>query len=120
VLLADVNGSMELAEQVDPEVWPHIVGRLRDKVYAVYSTASERGSTMAVRLNITMDPNLYQRLKRELPAKQISRFINDAVRAHLQPDRATLDAAYKAARKEAWRRDLAADWDVTETEGWPR
>ena len=49
-----------------------------------------------------------------------SRFINDAVRAHLHPDRATLDAAYKAARKEAWRKELAEDWDVTETEGWPR
>jgi len=75
---------------------------------------------MAVRLNITMDPVLYRRLKRELPAKGISRFINDAVRAHLHPDRATLDAAYKAAGKEAWRRELAADWDATETEGWPR
>jgi hypothetical protein len=75
---------------------------------------------MAVRLNITMDPVLYRRLKRELPAKGISRFINDAVRAHLHPDRATLDAVYKAAGKEAWRRELAADWDATETEGWPR
>jgi hypothetical protein len=36
---------------------------------------------MPVRLNITMDADLYERLKRELPAKPISRFINDAVRA---------------------------------------
>ena len=75
---------------------------------------------MPVRLNITMDADLYDRLKHELPAKGISRFINDAVRARLRPDRRTLDAAYKAARKEAWRRELAEDWDVTETEGWPR
>ena len=75
---------------------------------------------MAVRLNITMDTDLYQRLKRELPPKRISRFINDAVRARLHPDRATLDAAYKAARKEQWRKALDEDWAVTETEGWPR
>ena len=75
---------------------------------------------MTVRLNITMDAALYQRLKRELPAKRISRFINEAVRAHLHPDRRALDAAYKAAGKEAWRRELAADWASAETEGWPR
>jgi hypothetical protein len=38
---------------------------------------------VTVRLNITMDADLYQRLKRELPAKRISRFISDAVRAYL-------------------------------------
>jgi post-segregation antitoxin (ccd killing protein) len=75
---------------------------------------------MSVRLNITMDPDLYERLKRELPAKGISRFINEAVRAHLQPNRTTLDASYRAASKEGWRRELAEDWDATETEGWPR
>ena len=75
---------------------------------------------MPVRLNITMDADLYDRLKRELPAKGISRFINDAVRARLHPDRRTLDTAYKAARKEAWRKELVEEWDVTETEGWPR
>ena len=75
---------------------------------------------MAVRLNITMDTDLYQRLKRELPPKRISRFINDAVRARLHPDRATLDAAYKAARKEQWREALDEDWAVTETERWAR
>ena len=75
---------------------------------------------MPVRLNITMDAELYDRLKRELPAKGISRFINDAVRARLHPDRQTLDAAYKAARKEGWRKELAKDWGMTETAEWPR
>ena len=86
----------------------------------LYTVQHPKEVIVAVRLNITMDADLYQRLKRELPAKRISRFINDAVRAHLHPDRATLDAAYKAARKEAWRREVAEDWDVTETERWPR
>jgi len=34
---------------------------------------------MSVRLNITIDEDVYERLKNELPPKGISRFINDAV-----------------------------------------
>ncbi|HEY3204459.1 MAG TPA: hypothetical protein VGL03_12470 [Thermoanaerobaculia bacterium] len=75
---------------------------------------------MPVRLNITIDEDLYRRLKKELPAKGISSFIEDSVRARLFPDRRKLDAAYKAARKEHWREGLTADWVATETEGWPR
>ena len=74
---------------------------------------------MAVELNITMDEDLYQRLKKELPSRGISVFINDAVRALLQPDRQTLDAAYKTAREEPWRREITDDWQPTETEDWP-
>jgi hypothetical protein len=74
---------------------------------------------MVVRLNITIDEDLYRRLKKELPPKRISGFINEAVRARLQPDRATLDAAYKAARKEAFRAREAAAWRATEVDDWP-
>lgn len=74
---------------------------------------------MPARLNITMDPKLYRRLKEEVPPKKISMFIEAAVRAKLTPDPATLDAAYKAARKEPWRGRVAQDWRVTETNGWP-
>lgn len=45
----------------------------------------------------------HRRLKRELPAKGISRFINEAVRARLRPGRAELDKAYEAATREPWR-----------------
>jgi hypothetical protein len=74
---------------------------------------------MTVRLNITMDESLYRRLKRELPAKRISAFIEEAVRNRLRPGRRELDAAYAAARKESWRAEVADDWSATETEGWP-
>ena len=33
---------------------------------------------MPIRLNITIDKDVHERLKRELPAKGISRFINEA------------------------------------------
>jgi hypothetical protein len=73
---------------------------------------------MTVRLNIRMASALYKRLKRELPPKRISAFINDAVRARLLPDRRTLDEAYKAAAEETWRREVSADWSGT-AEDWP-
>lgn len=74
---------------------------------------------MTVRLNITMDEIIYARLKKEVRANGISAFITEAVRAKLRPDRPTLDAAYRAASKERWRRRLADDWSRTDTEGWP-
>lgn len=74
---------------------------------------------MSIRLNITMDEDLYHRLKKELPPKGISSFISEAVRARIHPDRRTLDRAYRAASKEKWRRKMEQDWKRTETEGWP-
>ena len=74
---------------------------------------------MSVRLNITIDEDVHERLKRELPAKGISRFINEAVRARLRPSREALDDAYKAASREGWRRAVAREWRATDTEGWP-
>ena len=41
------------------------------------------------------------------------------MRARLAPDRRTLDRAYKAVRKEKWRRQLAAEWASLDCEGWP-
>jgi hypothetical protein len=74
---------------------------------------------MPVRLNITIDEDIHQRLKDELPAKGISRFINEAVRARLRPGRDDLDRAYKAASRERWRKVEADDWRTTEMEDWP-
>lgn len=74
---------------------------------------------MPVRLNITMDEDVYRRLKRELPPKKISAFIEEAVRARLYPDRTALDISYGAARKERWRAELSSEWGLTETESWP-
>jgi post-segregation antitoxin (ccd killing protein) len=74
---------------------------------------------MPVRLNITIDEDLHERLKRELPPKGMSRFINEAIRARLRPSREALDEAYRAAACEQWRRSEVDDWSVTEVEDWP-
>jgi predicted CopG family antitoxin len=74
---------------------------------------------MPVRLNITIDEDVYQRLKRELPAKGISRFINEAIRARFRPSREALEKAYRAAARERWRKVERRDWGVTDVEDWP-
>jgi hypothetical protein len=74
---------------------------------------------MPVRLNITIDEDVHERLKRELPAKGISRFINNAIRAHFRPSREALDKAYSAAARERWRKAEGRDWAVTDVEDWP-
>ena len=75
---------------------------------------------MSVRLNITMDDDVYARLKKEVPFKKLSAFISGAVRAKLYPDTKTLNAAYRAASKEQWRTDVADDWKHIDDEGWPQ
>jgi len=74
---------------------------------------------MAIRLNITMDADIYAKLKKEVPSKKLSAFISSAVRAKLHPDTKSLDAAYRDARKERWRNQLEDDWKSTEGDGWP-
>jgi hypothetical protein len=74
---------------------------------------------MPVRLNITIDKDVHERLKRELPAKGMSRFINDAIRARLRPSRTALDEAYTAAAHERWRKAEARAWSATDVEDWP-
>ena len=59
---------------------------------------------MSARLIITMDDDLYARLKREVPSKKRNAFIAGAVRAKLHPDAKALDVAYQAASKEQWRK----------------
>ena len=72
-----------------------------------------------VRLSIILDEDLYRRIKRQLPPKRLSAFINEAVRARLSPDVKTLDAAYRAASRERWRQRLGREWESTEIEDWP-
>ena len=72
-----------------------------------------------MRLNITMDEDLYRRLKRELPPKGISAFIEVAVRERLFPEPRALAAAYRKAAGEKWRRGLGKDWSAVDVADWP-
>ena len=72
-----------------------------------------------VHLNITLDDELYRRLKDKAPSKKMSAFIAEALRERLGPTPAELAEGYKKAARERWRRTLADDWAATETEAWP-
>jgi len=72
-----------------------------------------------VHLNITLDEDLYRRLKARAAPKKLSAFIADALKARLGPGGDELDEAYRAASREAWRKRLADEWTATETEAWP-
>ena len=74
---------------------------------------------MPVRLNITMDDDVYDRLKKNVPPKKLSAFITSAVREKLYPDAKTLNAAYRAASKERWRKRFNDEWSSTDLDGWP-
>ena len=65
---------------------------------------------MPVHLNITMDDDVYARLKKKMPHQDLSAFITEAVLARLRPDAKTLNAAYQAASKEQWRAGVVEDW----------
>ena len=65
---------------------------------------------MSARLIITMDDDLYVRLKKKVPSQNLSAYITEAVRAKLHPDAKSLNAAYQAASKEKWRKSLNRDW----------
>lgn len=49
---------------------------------------------MSARLIITMDDDLYARLKKKVPSQKLSAFITEVVRARLRTDARTLNAAY--------------------------
>lgn len=72
-----------------------------------------------VHLNITLDEELYRRLKARAPAKKLSAFIADALRARLGPSAEELGQAYREAAKEPWRKALVDEWSSTEVEAWP-
>ncbi len=74
---------------------------------------------MLVHLNITLDEDLVQRLRARTAPKKISAFIAEAVEAKLGPSKSDLEAGYRAAARETWRKRLADDWSTTEAEAWP-
>jgi hypothetical protein len=74
---------------------------------------------MTVHLNITLDADLYRRLKASTRPKKLSAFIADALTTKLGPARDDLDQAYRSAARERWRGRLADEWAATETEAWP-
>jgi hypothetical protein len=104
------------------ESWPNEVELKKWScgiLYGIQDSLCDEGGVMPVRLNITMDEDVYEQLKRDVPPKRLSAFITTAVREKLHPGTKALDAAYRAASREKWRKQLSEDWKKTDVEGWP-
>ena len=69
-----------------------------------------------VHLNITLDEDIYRRLKQRVAPKKLSAFIAQTLRDRLGPNAEELEAAYREAAKEPWRKGQSQDWSVTEHE----
>jgi hypothetical protein len=72
-----------------------------------------------IHLNITLDEHLYRRLKQRAAPKKLSAFIAKALDEKLGPGPVELEAAYREAAKEPWRKALSEEWAATELEAWP-
>ncbi len=77
---------------------------------------------MPTRTTIYLDESLAARIRRFVPSRGLSQFINELLSERLdQLEQAEIDAqmreGYIATRPE--RQELNADWQVVDGEGWP-
>ena len=76
-----------------------------------------------VHLNITIDEELYERLKTAAPSKKMSAWIAAAIQAKLRPSHEELARGYQESEQERASdpelRALVADWSAFDGEGWP-
>ena len=69
-------------------------------------------------MSVTMDEDLYRRLKMAAGNRGMSRFISEAVREKLRSTEGRLREEYQAAENDSERRAIVKDWDAIDTEGW--
>lgn len=78
---------------------------------------------MAARTTLHIDEDLLARLRRFVPQRRLSRFVNETLseklasleRREIEP---AMKAGYLAARDD--RAEIDEDWSVVDTEAWPR
>jgi Arc/MetJ family transcription regulator len=81
-----------------------------------------RRKAMSARTTIHLDDQLLARARRFVPARGLSRFINQTLAARIdalerEEIEAAMKAGYLATRPD--RKALDEDWQVVEGEGWP-
>ena len=77
---------------------------------------------MTVRTTVQIDDDVFDRVRRHIPSRGFSKFVNEALAARVdQLERARIEAemreGYIATRAD--REALNADWEVIDAEGWP-
>lgn len=69
-------------------------------------------------LSITLEDTLYKQLREIAQARQVSNFVADAIRAHIQAKMMELAQDYAEAEKDAARMAEINEWSALDAEGW--
>ena len=77
---------------------------------------------MVVRTTVQINDEVFDRVRRHVPSRGFSRFVNEALAARVdQLERERIEAemreGYIATRAD--REELNADWSAIDAEGWP-
>jgi Arc/MetJ family transcription regulator len=80
------------------------------------------GGAVSIRTTVQIDDELMARVRRLVPPRGFSQFVNEALAARADSlERARIEAemreGYIATRED--RRELNQDWEVIDGEGWP-
>ena len=65
-------------------------------------------------ISISIQENLYERLKHAVPSKKISHFVSNVIAHELENMEQELAIAYQEAQQDKPRNQLLAEWDAIE------
>jgi Arc/MetJ family transcription regulator len=82
-----------------------------------------RRATVMVRTTVHLDESVIARVRRRVPQRGLSRFVNEAVAEKIatlerQETEAEMIEGYKASAED--QRDVDDDWRTLEADGWPK
>ena len=69
-------------------------------------------------LSITVDDELFEKLKRHIPAGKISKFISGAISQKIEEQENALYKEYLAASQEQEIKEELKDWDNIDGDSW--
>lgn len=69
-------------------------------------------------LSITLEDSLYKQLREIAQVRQVSNFVAEAIRAHIEAKIAELAREYTEAEKDAVRMVEINEWSALDAEGW--
>lgn len=71
-------------------------------------------------LSITIEDKLYNSLKQNIPSRQISKFVSEALSDKLEQEHDKLYKAYLEASRDTERENSLSEWDALSLEAWEK
>jgi len=69
-------------------------------------------------LSITLEDNLYKQLREIAHARQVSSFVSEAIKGHIQAKMLKMMSDYEEAAKDESRMSEIDEWRAIDAEGW--